>query len=228
MTDQTAVPCNAAQLHRLGDRLSTHGPHEWIVQPGMPPVRCPGAGDQQAAVPAGQAPATDRADLRQRIADVLAAADGWQWVTDRDKARSSTYRSYQTRADAVLSVLPAHPDQATVLREAADGFDRHAEQLLYGVEGKAVFVAKALEEQAAVWRVAAETLRRMGDEAQPAEKQPETCAHCGKSILRITGTLAAWWVHDPGGHTICDPQRAASSPRATPKPAVEAQQPKEA
>jgi hypothetical protein len=53
MTNQTAVPCNAAQLHRFGDLSSEHGPHEWIVQPGMPAVRCPGT----AAAPAGQAPA---------------------------------------------------------------------------------------------------------------------------------------------------------------------------
>lgn len=49
------------------------------------------------------------------------------------------------------------------------------------------------------------------------------CAHCGKPVRRITGTLSAWWVHDPGGHTICHPQQAATSTRATPSPAVEAQ-----
>ncbi|WP_409469104.1 hypothetical protein [Streptomyces sp. HC307] len=66
---------------------------------------------------------------------------------------------------------------------------------------------------------------RMADEAQPAtETQPESCAHCGKDILRISGTLTEWWVHDPGGHTICFPQQAASSPRATPKPAAGARQ----
>lgn len=65
--------------------------------------------------------------------------------------------------------------------------------------------------------------RGMADEAQPGKHQPETCARCGKTILRITGTLAAWWVHDPGGHTMCDPQQAASSPRATPQTADEAQ-----
>ncbi|GGV68976.1 hypothetical protein GCM10010294_25270 [Streptomyces griseoloalbus] len=59
-------------------------------------------------------------------------------------------------------------------------------------------------------------LRRLAEETQPAETQPEHCAHCGKTILRVTGTLAVWWVHAPGGNTICHPEQAASSPRATP------------
>jgi hypothetical protein len=62
-------------------------------------------------------------------------------------------------------------------------------------------------ESAVVDRVAAET--------PPAETG---CAHCGKAVRLITGTLSAWWVHDPGGHTVCNPQQAATSPRATPGP----------
>jgi hypothetical protein len=57
----------------------------------------------RAAVPSAPA---DQTALRDRIADTLAATDGWRWVSDSDKARSSTYRGYQTRADAVLAVLP--------------------------------------------------------------------------------------------------------------------------
>lgn len=48
------------------------------------------------------------------------------------------------------------------------------------------------------------------------ETQPEHCTYCGKAISRVTGTLAAWWVHDPGGNTVCHPEQAASSTRATP------------
>jgi hypothetical protein len=65
------------------------------------------------------APATDRAALRDRIADVLANADGWKWAPGF-KAHSPTWHGYQTRADAVLAVLPASVDRATVLEEAAD------------------------------------------------------------------------------------------------------------
>ncbi|MGA5372321.1 hypothetical protein ACPCSD_14735 [Streptomyces griseoincarnatus] len=61
------------------------------------------------------------------------------------------------------------------------------------------------------------SLRRMADETDNTQTTPEACAHCGQPIRRVTGTLAAWWVHDPGGNTVCDWARAAHSPRATPK-----------
>jgi hypothetical protein len=55
---------------------------------------------------------TDRAALRDHIADVLAATDGWRWATEYDKAQSFSYQGYQTRADAVLAELPASADRA--------------------------------------------------------------------------------------------------------------------
>ncbi|MFG2679221.1 hypothetical protein [Streptomyces sp. NPDC048392] len=60
------------------------------------------------------------------------------------------------------------------------------------------------------------------DDETPAWARTEQCAHCGQPISRVTGTLTAWWVHNPGGNTICDWARAAASPRATPT-ATEAQ-----
>jgi hypothetical protein len=60
----------------------------------------------------GGKPATDRAALRDRIADVLAAADDETWGADSDKVRSPAYQGYQDRADAVLAVLPAPTDRA--------------------------------------------------------------------------------------------------------------------
>jgi hypothetical protein len=71
-----------------------------------------------AAVPA---PATDRAALRDRIADLLAAADGWKWVDGFDKARSPAYQGYQERAAAVLAGLPACSDPIECEHEAALG-----------------------------------------------------------------------------------------------------------
>ncbi|WP_075737501.1 hypothetical protein [Streptomyces acidiscabies] len=68
--------------------------------------------DAMAAAPA---PSADRSALRDRIADVLAEADGWVWATERDKARSSTYRGYQSRAEAVLAVLPEPADRAAAV-----------------------------------------------------------------------------------------------------------------
>jgi hypothetical protein len=64
---------------------------------------------------------------------------------------------------------------------------------------------------------AAEYLDDLATEADESGKlQPEFCAHCGEPIRRVTGTLAAWWVHDPDGHTACNPDHAARSHRATP------------
>jgi hypothetical protein len=47
----------------------------------------------------------------------------------------------------------------------------------------------------------------------------KSCAHCGQPISRVIGTLTTWWVHAPGGNTVCNPQHAANSPRATPEAA---------
>jgi hypothetical protein len=52
------------------------------------------------------------------------------------------------------------------------------------------------------------------------EAPPESCAHCGEPVRCITGTLAEWWVHTPGGNTVCNPEHAGDSPRATPEPAA--------
>lgn len=66
--------------------------------------------------------------------------------------------------------------------------------------------------------------RRAADDEQPDGTRPESCAHCGKAILRRSGTLSVWWVHDPGGHTMCVPTAGGDSPCATPKPAAGARQ----
>lgn len=97
----------------------------------------------------------------------------------------------------ILAELPA--GRAAVLRKAADGFDRHAEKILDGIDSKAVFVAKALRDQAAVWSEAAETLRRLADEAQPANLYAQSgidtpgcdCGHPGMG-LRGHGETCAW------------------------------------
>ena len=125
----------------------------------------------------------------------------------------------EAKARALRAQLDAK-HRADVLREAATVAEEFSERYPEMDDMKA---AGIIGPNTMAGAIGAE-LRRIADEAQPAEEQPETCAHCGKTILRITGTLAAWWVHDPDGHTICDPQQAASSPRATPKPAVEARQ----
>lgn len=90
---------------------------------------------EPAVVSAGPAPATDRADLRDHIADVAVPI-----LLDTLPKVIARARSYEI-ADAVLSVLPASIDQAAVRAEAfreaavavrrgafADTFDRMADE----------------------------------------------------------------------------------------------------
>jgi hypothetical protein len=154
MTDQTAVPCNAARLHRFGDLQTAHGPHEWIVQPGMDPVRCPGAGEQ-AAAPAVQAPAADRAALRDRIAEAIQGLNEGGTLADLDEEVDVL-----ALADAVLAVLPTPVDRAAVLRDAAE-----AVLGLIGTE------ARLPQTMSGVYR-AADLLRRLAGETQQDGARP--------------------------------------------------------
>ncbi|MCM3822283.1 hypothetical protein ACP4TB_28865 [Streptomyces sp. DR3-1] len=52
--------------------------------------------------------------LRDRIAEAIADATGNNWPA----------QAFLVEADAVMAVLPAPADRATVLREAADRLDR--------------------------------------------------------------------------------------------------------
>jgi hypothetical protein len=139
------------------------------------------------AVPAGQAPATDHR-LSVQHADAL-----WDAVAIPGPTEPTFTEQHQRVCKAVADildemtpapVLPASVDRADVLEEAADGFDRHAAQLLDGVGDKAVFVAKALRDQAAVWSEAAETLRRLAAPSavvvrRATDETPSEADRCG-------------------------------------------------
>jgi hypothetical protein len=179
--------------------------------------------DDALPAPVSVPPAADRAALRDRIRRAVCEAEGFAW--DSDMLEPDEYGEV---ADAVLSVLPASADRgaeerlARVLRwvtsdvvtaktEFGNGYRAAQRDIRDLIRGR--FDADAANE-----------LRRMAAETPQPETVP--CANCGKPVRLITGTLATWWVHDPGGHTICDPQQAATSPRAT--PAAPAQPAKEA
>jgi hypothetical protein len=129
--------------------------------------------------PAVSSPPPDQT-LRDRIASVLAKADGWQWVTDRDKARSSTYRSYQSRADAVLAALPP-ADRAAVLREAADIADEVVPPDLPRDDRDQGRVDAAADIRRQADFVELQQLRRLAAEAQrqPETRQPCACGQDG-------------------------------------------------
>jgi hypothetical protein len=101
----------------------------------------------------------DRAALRKLIADALADAEGWKFAPGF-KTHSPTYRGYERQADAVLAVLPSTVDRAAVLREAADVAERLMDER-YGPDCS--YAIGGLD--------AARELRRMADEAQPAQPQ---------------------------------------------------------
>jgi hypothetical protein len=98
------------------------------------------------------------------------------------------------------SVPSVAADRAAVLREAADGFDRHVAQILDGVGDKAVFVAKALRDRAAVWSEAAETLRRLA-----AETKPEPVTEDRPIAYRSYGARALYCVICARQEDRCEP-----------------------
>lgn len=161
------------------------------------------------------------ADEAMAVADTeLAELRAELEAAERETTATATAAAHMTslildraeRAEARVAELEQQPpaDRAAVLLWAADQIDAETRQ------------AKADEvlepDKFRPCRDASAQLRRMAAEAQQPAARPESCAHCGKPIRRITGTLTAWWVHHPGGNTVCDPAQAATSPRATPKP----------
>ncbi|MCI3277578.1 hypothetical protein [Streptomyces cylindrosporus] len=106
---------------------------------------------------------------------------------------------------------------ARCMREGHQGLIEQGRSVIGGWRF-ALSLALRLDTETASWEEIHRKVNELAAEApQPdTETQPASCAHCGKPIRRITGTLAAWWVHDPGGNTVCFPEQAASSPRAMP------------
>lgn len=122
----------------------------------------------------------DRAALRDRIADLLAAADGWRWSAGFNKTWSPAYRGYQYRADAVLAVLPPTADRAAVLLWAADFAEEVAEKLRAHHEFErsngALDVMTELRRVAAEKPTNTETEARSYDERINAPLSDEACA----------------------------------------------------
>lgn len=117
--------------------------------------------------PADRAPAINRAALRDRIARALAE------VTVGHKAFITVdVRAEYPRTDAVLAALPVTADRATVLREAADAvaaLDRRKLRISTPLDSGEAWEEGCGEAEA--------LLRRMADEAQPAEAEAQPPYH---------------------------------------------------
>lgn len=117
-------------------------------------------------------PATDRAALRDRIAEALYAHDHPGWHTPL--AESDVEPVYRERAAAALGVLPPPADRGAVLREAADRYEEILARANTGQDPR-------------YWTAVRDVtlgLRRMADEAQQQERTgvdttEDRCAECG-------------------------------------------------
>ncbi|MFJ9037934.1 hypothetical protein ACIRF8_15240 [Streptomyces sp. NPDC102406] len=138
----------AEDLHRsedapapadLRERVASCPGHEMSPNP----CRCPcyGCKHHCSAHNPDDALAEPATDLRERVAEALADADGWVWAESFDKTRSPSYQEYLRHADAVLAVPGVGGDcgcqlrwdeaarEAGELRDRAAKLDARAEEL---------------------------------------------------------------------------------------------------
>ncbi|MCX5522629.1 hypothetical protein OG342_07090 [Streptomyces bobili] len=152
-----------------------------------------------AAVSAGQAPATDRTALRERIAQALADATGARWPA----------QAFLTEADAVLAVLPETTDRAAVLREAAAIAEGQRQfEPAYGARW-----AAQVSENLGCLRVADE-LRRLADAPAAAvsgRAADETAAKPWQSDSARIGRTLIWSWSEIGKGAYGEGYRAAQA-----------------
>jgi hypothetical protein len=171
---EAACPCPKAPCGLVVQDEITEacGQHHWSAAKTMrqshPADACPGS----AAVPAGLVAVPPTTTDRDRIAEVLAEADGWRWAPGF-KEQSPTWQRYQQVAAAVLAVLPAGSEDTTTtradtLREAADAVFALDYDVMVGEEGD-----ENLGSMREAWDLgtihADKLLRRLAAETQPSE-----------------------------------------------------------
>ena len=88
---------------------------------------------------------------------------------------------------------------SAVLRQAAADFDARAEYILYAVEERAAFVAKACRAEAATWREAAGRLRFLAAEPNTCGPPPDSCDPGGEPCARHEREES----HADGEHELC-------------------------
>lgn len=139
----------------------------------------------------------DRAALRDRAAEALAAADGWTWTPDYDKSLSPVWQGYLKRADAVLAVLPpaGHTtDRAGTWMDAAAECDK----------GGGAYAERGADAAAGAAFALMETFLRKAGEAEYAATPctvPNVCEDGGEPCEAHERILG----HIEGCHDLCAP-----------------------
>jgi hypothetical protein len=148
-------------------------PGDWVVKEAGRFTKSSDAEFRAEWAPAGRAPDTDQATLRDRIAAAIWERQnpGRRWADCEYRWRADA----EADADAVLSVLPASIDRAAVLEEAADRLAARAEAFTHALE-QAGWMGAVEELRAFVaGATSAAGLHRAADET---ETEAHACPNC--------------------------------------------------
>jgi hypothetical protein len=182
-TPEKIISGHVTTLHLIGEQLSQI--ESWFWEH---------LADVRAAARTVQAPAADRAALRDRVAAAIWERQnpGRRWADCEHPWGADA----EEDADAVLAVLPAPTDRAAVLSQTERDMLRYALDL-----AQEQMLSRGDEfgdgDQAAVT-----SLRRLTDEAQPAQPDGLRCV-CGDPVQLMDDNDPTSWIHTPGSNTRC-------------------------
>lgn len=185
------------------DNVPIHVPADWADEMRAVIQRIEDGDDEQPPAVPASSPLPDQT-LRDRIADVLAKADGWTWTPDFDRTLSPVWQGYLKRADAVLAVLPP-ADRAAVLLEAAEVSARFVSDCQT--------CAVELEVARELRRLAAETQQSEPDDTDLTEGDIDRLMAAGVPVQIVTAPPATHGAEaqQPGTETrhTCHDQKSA-------------------
>jgi len=181
------------------------------------------------------------AELRIRIADVLADVDGWVWAAGFDKMRSPSYQECLRQADAILAALPELDPARRVLGTTEQADTETAPEVPQPgplTAAERTFLTFALDLAFAEMvsndgfededHAALEKFRRLADEAQqptPAVDQTETADDAAMRYARRLLAIERLCSGHPGYHTVTVKQvltaMSDADEQPTPAPAEE-------
>jgi hypothetical protein len=156
----------------------------------------------------------DRAELRDRIAEALANADGLELGETESFPflHEGQVSGYRRRADAVLAVLPAPAEfefrgtaeiQTAALTEAADWFERDGRSIMRMFGYHAALLLRSLADEAPQPETQAATVAA---EVVAAMHVPCSFPPCDTGPGEPCDTHERLWAHAEGEHELCGPE----------------------